>query len=144
MAALEPPPRLTLARYLLRLATGGAEGDAQLGDAGGGGDGISWGDATWEEARSSSSAAAFSTAMRAHCLGQSVTLEAYAPDGQGGSRHMHYRALEAETMFHENIFNVDCWYMYLLQFTCCVWVTTHVSFVDLLTLTLTLTLPLTR
>ena len=38
---------------------------------------------------------------------------------------------QAETMFHENIFRAECWYMALLQITCCVWVTTHVYFVDL-------------
>jgi hypothetical protein len=107
------------ARYLLRLVTEegeGGEGDAQLDQGAGGGDG----------------GGAFSAAVRAHCLRQSIAIEAYAPDGgQGGSRHMRYRTLEAETMFHENIFNVESWYMYLLQFTCCVWVTTHVYFVDL-------------
>lgn len=129
VAALEPHPRPTLARYLLRLTLEaryllrlvteegeGGEGDAQLDQGAGGGDG----------------GGAFSAAVRAHCLRQSIAIEAYAPDGgQGGSRHMRYRTLEAETMFHENIFNVESWYMYLLQFTCCVWVTTHVYFVDL-------------
>ena len=113
MAALEPHPRPTLARYLLRLTLEaryllrlvteegeGGEGDAQLDQGAGGGDG----------------GGAFSAAVRAHCLRQSIAIEAYAPDGgQGGSRHMRYRTLEAETMFHENIFNVESWYMYLLH-----------------------------
>ena len=88
VAALEPPPRLTAARYLLHLVTGEAAADAreaQLDPRDRGGD---WRDASWgeadREARPSASAAGFSPAMRAHCLAQRVALEAYASDGQGG------------------------------------------------------------
>ena len=109
VAALDPPPPLTFARYLASLATGAelaAEGPA---------------------ARTS-----FSAEARACCLEAPVIFEAYAPEGEwGGQRLMRYRQLEAETPFYENIFMAGSVHLYVLQATCCVWVTVQVYFVDL-------------